>query len=64
MSKKKARKSGKKATAQPPSKAEEGDTATAASESQSIESDVPGVSRRSIEADNESQSSDVERADE
>jgi hypothetical protein len=64
MSKKKARKAVKKATAAPPPKVEEGDTTIVAPVSQSIESDVPAVPRRSIEADNESLASDVERPDE
>jgi hypothetical protein len=64
MSRKKARKAAKKATAAPPPIVEEGETTTAAPVSQSIESDVPAVARRSIEADNESQAGDVERLDE
>lgn len=64
MSKKKARKAAKKGTAAAPPKVEEDETTTAAPVSQSIESDVPPVIRHSIEADNESQSSDVERFDE
>jgi hypothetical protein len=64
MATKKTRKAGKKTAAPPPPKAEEGDTTTAAPVSQSIESDVAPVIRHSIEADNEGQSSDIERPDE
>jgi hypothetical protein len=66
MPKKKARKAAKKATAPlpPSSRVEEDDAPPAAPVSQSIESDVPAIARHSIEADDASQSGDVERLDE
>jgi hypothetical protein len=64
MSKKKTKKAGKKAPAAPLPKVEEADTTTVVTENQSVESDLPAVARRSIEAGNENASSDVERPDE
>lgn len=63
MSKKKARKPGKKITEPPRSESEDVDTVALVPENQNVESDAPAAPRRSIEADEGSVGGDVERAD-
>lgn len=62
MSRKKARKPGKKMTAQPQLEAEAADPVASVPESQSVESDAPAAPRQSIETDEGVAGGDVERA--
>lgn len=62
MSRKKARKFGKKMTAQPPPEAEAADPVAPVPESQNVESDAPAAPRQSIETDEGVAGGDVERA--
>lgn len=63
MSKKKARKLGKKTTATPRPEVEESETVALVPENPNVESDAPATPRRSIEAEEDSVGGDVERAD-
>lgn len=63
MSKKKARKTGKKGTAPPRPGIDDSDPVAVVPESTNVESDAPAAPRRSIEADEGNAGGDVERAD-